>query len=398
VQAEEGPTPVALAGADASECADQADEDQPARRRRQLAITDTGESFDDHAPLPGSTQILSVAELPLKSFDEVDGIWLHSSDRAERPANTFDVSKGAQDRVEEHEADQQASPAVTHAIASDDIDADAEGRSNRLFETYVRRVNVGIGSNDPDAPAPGFVSVLDGEAHATHEHRDEPDAPRAADIHTGAEPSVDPAYANVDPAYANTAERIAAAPLDTLSHVELLERLALTIARRRLEAAQQSPAPVMSAPAEPVWFSAPQTVAASGDMPASLRPHWMDADDEDEALPAIVPPRTMRSKADPEADAVADVTTQGVAVRMDEVTPGEDPQLLAEGYSSLLGMTKPSVRQVFGKSGAPDPATVSPLPTARAFDAPQSGEPLPDQTEQALRAALATLRRMSGAA
>ena len=402
-QVEDGPSEVALFGAAPSANTAEAEVDQSVRRRRQLAIIDTAETFDDQAPLPGSAQILSVAELPLKSFDEVDGIWLHSSDRAEPNAGETPADHD-QDGIlelagEKLDTVEPSAPAPV-ILADEDVSEPAAGaRGNRLFDSYVRRVNAGIGSNDSEIPAPGFVSVPDDLSEPATRHC-EASVLATDEPVSGGPPAAEPdTEFATDAVYANTAERIATAPLDALSHVELLERLALTIARRRREAAQSSEAAATPAPAEPVWFSAPQSVAANGDMPAALRPHWMDGDqDDDDALPAIAPPRTITMAADRTGDQPARAAGED-APPIEEIAMPQDPRVLAQGYSSLQGMTKLGVHQVFDRSGAADvPATGSPMPAARAFDAPQADEPLPDQTEQALRAALATLRRMSGAA
>lgn len=400
VQAEDAPSPVALFGAERT---DEVEEEQPARRRRQLAIMEASDSFDDHAPLPGSNQILSVAELPLKSFDEVDEIWLHSSDRA-RP-RTEDSADRPQESDGADEAQQLDAAAPVAALPPSFDDAEDEhedvaipvdGSGNRLFDSYVRRVNASVGSDDPHMPAPGFVSVPDTETPPAAETQ-HPQVAASVDQPTldsplAPEPATDTAFVNT--AFVNTAERIATAPLDMLSHVELLERLAQTIARRRAVSEQASQVAAMpAAPAEePVWFSAPQTVAAQGALPAALRPHWQDdADEDDDALPAIATPRSMT------------MTSVSPVEEPTGASTPQDPEVLDQGYSSLLGMTRMGNRQVFGRNDAPTASVVPSEPAAvpsvpRAFDAPKSSEPLPDQTEQALRAALATLRRMSGAA
>jgi hypothetical protein len=409
-RAEEDASPVGMFGADQSATAEEEPSEQPLRRRRQLALMPQDDAFEDQAPLPG-TQILSVAELPLKSFDEVDGIWLHDSDRA-APVKPASFAPEAADGATHDDPVLAGAPdderletfaQVAREIASDDAPDEANGRSNRLFETYVRRVNAGVGSNDGDLdPAPGFASV----PASDHE-----DAPAMLDLDRTAEalPVTHDAPARSDqPAYANTAERIATAPLDALSHVELLERLAQTIARRRAQYAQASAqasaassetvaaAEPVEPPVAPPRFAPP--LAAAPELPAALRPHWAgDEDEQDDALPSTIPPRSITMKPVPAPIAPA----------------AQDDDILAEGYSSLQGMTKPGPRQ-FVRIDEAENAAVPPPPVVafpglqdvaataeperRTFDAPQSAEPPPDQTEQALRAALATLRRMSGAA
>lgn len=403
---------------------DDEDEVQPiARRRQQLALLDEDDSLDDQAPLPGNGPILDVAELPLKSFDEVDGIWLHESDRSsarEEPTPEKKQANGFAHDLRDDDEDHAERPGHGLDTASaDEANGASSKPNNRLFDSYVRRLNAGVGSNDSDATAPGFVSLrpieaVDGTAEvAAAENAAEPVA------------SQSPAFISAERtpdnlAYGNTAERIASAPLDELSHVELLERLAQTIARRRAErahASESAPAPALAA-AEPEEtlnvtvlprFAAPQPARAESDLPAALRPHWADLqdDDADDALPAYVPPRSI---AMPQSAA-----PQGLDAA--PVNDGDDNEILEEGYSTLRGISKPAFDPETDRGVEPEPADEpkpsrfafpvaqndSRIPSVgpagpRMFDAPQAGEAAPDQTEQALRAALATLRRMSGTA
>ena len=394
------------------------DEAQPiARRRRQLALLDEeNSSFEDHAPIPGTpptnSQILDVAELPLKSFDEVDGIWLHESDHTTFRKNTDSLA--SEPTAQEDDAqgastydleDAPTGVGSTEAHDPDETsahqpDSSASQSGNRLFDTYVRRLNAGVGSNDPHVAVPGFVSL---EPTA-----DDSDAVVGPAAPVAAEPLAEA------PAYSTTAERIASAPLDQLSHVELLERLAQTIARRRVQASQPvaSAALLQDVPEVAVLprFAAPQVVRPEGEVPASLRPQWamiQDDNDDDEALPAYVPARSI---------AVSRPAVAAPTIAL--VSPPHDEEKLEEGYSSLLGMTKPvldekgDVAERSDRIEAPQPArfaqpgrqddTLAPAAATsvgpRVFDAPQTDKAQPDQTEQALRAALATLRRMSGSA
>lgn len=416
---------------------DDGDEVQPiARRRQQLALLDDDDSTDNEPPVPVNGHILDVTELPLKSFDEVDGIWLHESDRSTPPrdyepqgahangsmpdlsANVADVAEFLED-----------ARADAHAGSIDG----APRKSNiPLFDSYVRRLNAGVGSNDSDATAPGFVSL---EPIAAIQDDDLGDIGEAPALEQNGEAKVaqpsPPSGSQPTPTYGNAAERIASAPLHDLSHVELLERLALTIARRRAE---------RSAPAEPAFDRVPVTPAAEqaapeetrlSDMatvtvlprfaapparsesvvPAALRPHWADMQDDDDALPAYVPPRSIASpKAAQRPDPLAPADAKAADPEV------EKAELLEDGYFSLRGMSKatpdtatttadepehddkrPLPRFAFPMRQA-DIAPPSPAAGPRMFDAPQGSEPVGDQTEQALRAALATLRRMSGTA
>lgn len=161
-------------------------------------------------------------------------------------------------------------------------------------------------------------------------------------------------------------------------------------------------------------------------LPAALRPvGYEDFDDTDDGLPGYIPPRHigMAGSANPLADMVED-------------EPGEadddETRVLEEGYSSLLNLSRPGATQhefvrieepesdeiepvvIFPgeevrSAGAPfsgpapvketEPQSATAAPAAhegRLFDAPAKANA--EETERALRAALATLQRMSGAA
>ncbi|WP_232495080.1 hypothetical protein [Novosphingobium kaempferiae] len=296
----------------------------------------------------------------------------------------------------------------------------------------------------------------------------------------------------------SAADRIADAELEHLSPVELLERLAVAMQRRRdaareeaarleaarLEAAQAEAeqeearraaeaaaaapvtapfaAPVVEqafdddhghadygfvettlpdAPAEPTWPSA---------VPSALRPVELEPiDADDQPLPGYLPPRhialaPLQGDA-PEAGFTPNAAFEAIpfpsspfsGAEVEDDEEAEDDVVLQQGYSSLLNLSRHSaVRKPFLQFGEPDEAgdeeahATPVLPTAygeensiepapfgrpmlapapqeglsdpapmaeeRAFDAPGRNDP--EATERALRAALATLQRMSGAA
>ncbi len=185
-------------------------------------------------------------------------------------------------------------------------------------------------------------------------------------------------------------------------------------------------------------------------VPAALRPVGLSGFDEeyDDAVPGYIPPRRIVMPNAPESHDAADRPLAGLAGGH-QFTPGEDDEdeetalaefddnefaddgqdqveedVLEEGYSSLLNLQRraeprPSLIGIDGETSEMDlesgehseypipvdPATTGeagssfappPLPGARLFDPP--GRPDPAETEKALRAALATLQRMSGAA
>lgn len=345
---DDGDSPVALFGAARQAEADVALDDEeepeslPTTRRRQLSVIAHEERFDDHAPVPGASPILNVADLEIESFDAAleDDAWVRRSEpvQVETPA--------------------QAEPAL-----GQDTQPDEPKPSNRLFEAYVR-AGPGKPTAEAEVPTPGFELLP----------RDENIAGAASDaiapapaVHTIAADQEPPAAKNM-----TAAERIASAPLDALSHLELLERLALTIARRRATKAQSSESPLAGEPQAPV--------TPVVELPAALRA--VPTAPDDDALPGYVPPRHIGRT---------------------------DDQALAAGYSSLRGLTRPVLAESPENAESPTAQPVIAFPgtgelqdqqrpgpaAPRAFDAPGATS---DRTEQALRAALATLQRMSGAA
>lgn len=269
----------------------------------------------------------------------------------------------------------------------------------------------------------------------------------------------------------HAAERIAAADLEDLSHIQLLERLALAMEqeRRRTTAAGQNgaeldgPAPsdrsadtpeiplpnfatlAFSAAESPLPrlasiapFAAPlrpveDGQAEAGDfvrsatprIPAGLRPVAFDAfahDDGDETLPGYVPPRHISLAAPLSAQLGSTQEPNGTTGEVASDRPAsymsfdslsadlhyaeaaeddEEDAVLAKGYSSLLNLTRAAPRQSFVRlENADSPGGELSEPVGsndhRPFDPPSHSDP--DETDKALRAALATLQRMSGAA
>ncbi|CDO36756.1 hypothetical protein [Novosphingobium sp. KN65.2] len=189
---------------------------------------------------------------------------------------------------------------------------------------------------------------------------------------------------------------------------------------------------------------------AAQQVPAALRPVGLDSFDEGEALPGYIPPRHIgellktkpaapsapvmdyddEAEADGEfAEDYADAQYADYAEAEDEAE--DEEEVIDEGYSSLLNMSRAVPRQPFVRIGEPEtdegiqpmvifpgdeparteyrfdgtqaqheateqPSMPSEFQARRPFDAP--GRQDTDQTERALREALATLQRMSGAA
>ncbi len=264
------------------------------------------------------------------------------------------------------------------------------------------------------------------------------------------------------------AEALLAAPLASLGVVQLAERLALAISRRRTgaEAAVYAPleanrpeaeadavnepeertslisCEVVADPAPVVPEMAP-TIITPPALPAAFRPFSFDDADDDEPLEPLLPPRrfTMAAPA-VQAEKAESTFAVGGAETSLPAEAADEPQ--DDGFGSLLGM-KPSTRPGFVRIDEPvdedapvEPVVIFPgqtqriMPAAnpaagsvapRPFDAPPSSsapitlgaqhspsapiriqsasaqQPADAQeTERALKAALATLQRMSGAA
>ncbi|TYC90060.1 hypothetical protein [Novosphingobium sp. BW1] len=402
------------------------------------------------------------------------------------------------------------------SAAAPDTDVPA-APGQRLFDAYSQAIAA-------KTAAPGF-SLLP--------HKDEASAESAEswdEIPTVSEPAVtdQPGSAPTAPANApevmpfaaaamaeftagagprSGAERIAARELDELSPIELLERLALAMTRRReteaRDAAKETPeepasepssrsAPAMPAPYSPETaaeapqvptpsaeeeappvalargpFAAPNSEATTPEpsaheaaqttpekahaakpgMPAAMRGIDFDAfeDDDDEALPDYIPARLIRAPEPPSAPSPAPFAAPaGLAPAEPEENDAEEESVLEQGYSSLLGLSRqaqdaPSFVRIEEPEGhdeiepvvifpgeearsqaahtssdAPRPFDAAPAgdseplafprqlqadashPQPRRFDAPAREDA--EETEKALRAALATLQRMSGAA
>jgi len=274
-------------------------------------------------------------------------------------------------------------------------------------------------------------------------------APEAlAEAQTPSEPAIAPEPAGhpeetvAAPVDAVAAERIAGAPLDDLSHVELLERLALSMQRKRSGAA---PAPAVE-PVENSLSLEPQPEAAGSVamhesnglpepppvpvIPAALRPIGLDDDDDGDHLPAFVPPRHFGltqqftvpapAPAPAEEEVLAEAPVEPPAP---VATESGDADELEEGYSSLLSLSRSTAGQqrfIRIEEPAPLSAEIEPVvifpgkepvsgnaPFARPSGA-AAAQPAnpgddrnqrdPEETDRALRTALANIQRMSGAA
>lgn len=263
-------------------------------------------------------------------------------------------------------------------------------------------------------------------------------------------PVAPPAEPDSGPVASVAAERIVAAPLDKLSHVELLERLALSMRAKRGAASVPEPAETVFASGtdEPararidvgelaqtsnISLAPPVPV-----IPAALRPIGFDEVDEADHLPTFVPPRYFAQvhygdgevrQAAPDAPSeqqeVVQADTQSEpqaadALRHVEVAEADE---LEQGYSSLLSVSRPGagpqrfvrIEEPANHSAEIEPVVIfpgkEPISGEGPFTRPREAantQPIdhaverlaqdPQETDRALRAALANIQRMSGAA
>ncbi|MEE4451931.1 hypothetical protein [Novosphingobium resinovorum] len=460
------------------------------------------DSFDE-APAeavfhrPAAFQSAAPEPVAAEDIDESDNLpaWLDAESAWRDPAPGFTSQRGVfttppgaqvfQAQLEAaEEAGQKASGAETEVTAP---------IGSRLFEAYSRElspraddsVSVSISGAEPGfkllprLPQGDWTAQNDTEAAPSDTQQDEKaeaaddsavDAPAFAP-HVAAAEEVDPAplaqAAEEAPFEAHgAADRIVRTDLGSLSQVELLERLALAMERRREEARRAAEAVAIVPEAVVAPFAAPvighevaegfvetqpqepeaawPPVSPVAAMPTTLRPVGLDpiGDDHAEPLPGYVPPRHigLASQADgygeeaPGFDPHAAIPFPSSPFTADPEAEDEDEDVvLQQGYSSLLNLSRhAAVRKPFLQFGEPDEAgdeiahatpvvsaedaadatdepapfgrpvllpdpvgEAPPEPEERPFDAPRND---PEATERALRAALATLQRMSGAA
>lgn len=367
--------------------------------------------------------------------------------------------------------------------------APRETISNHLFDAYSREIAPLAVTADQledmpeDRPPSIFAQPTESGLNAGPDRGAQGETP-AAEAHAE-EPAlghrpVEQALARMpDIAHeSHAAERIASAELDALSPVELLERLALAMARQRSKIAQapvpepeeQAAIPVSTTP-EPASFEMPPldaATAAAADshealeeapdkaavqpvfaarepcfqasaseseenevltdapLPQALRPVGYDSIDEEDALPGYVPPRHIGLS--PHAVGLASAETAPAPSDEEGDESDEEGEVLEEGYSSLLDLSRPvASRQRLIRIEEPEMDGIEPVvlfpgedalgtdvaaeaasPSAcqehdaqehdarRPFDGPGGQDT--DETERVLRAALATLQRMSGSA
>lgn len=215
------------------------------------------------------------------------------------------------------------------------------------------------------------------------------------------------------------------APLDGLGLVQLVQRLGATIERRR-EAMASADAQMPAAPPapSPVFAEAGLEPAAPEDAVQAMAAFFgaaPEAEPEQDApapRPAFLRALSLPEEAedeDEEADPDFSLPLRRSAGGGNDAAADDDE----DGYGSLLGMDNPfaAPKSGFVRVDEPDdepeltePAVVFPgqeqhASHTRLFDPPGNGgapaasaPPVPADADAALRAALATLQRMSGAA
>lgn len=435
------------------------------------------------------------------------------------PNTAQGIGKPAEQDADSQAAEQVSEPLDTHhqaqifrlPLETAQNEAGGPARAGQgLFDAYSQalaaRANEAasapsaiatLGQGEPDADAkPGFSLLA---------HNDEPAiGPADASPLPGNHSSmpIGNTGARSEAEARSAAERIAQAELGELSHLELLERLALAMSQRREELHRESmaqPAPEPQAQAQsfaPVAMTpdseTPEAPFSSGNeqpetppvltrmnsadapeitamvppfhngpegptnakqdfseselsdsgpaqpaVPAAMRPVDFEAlEEEDDHLPGYIPPRHIGggvSGPAPVSKPAADLDAADEAE-----SEHEEERALEQGYSSLLNLSRPAPeRQEFIRieeaetSDEIEPVVIFPGEEAQAtggfirriepvnpvseqgepaqnapfaqgsdgkrpFDAPH--RQTAEESEQALRAALATLQRMSGAA
>lgn len=489
-------------------------------RRRALALAEpTGPDYArNNAPLPGGEDVPMAA-----CFDNDDGDVL---DLAEALPEETLVSEHV---VPEYDGTVPVSPAVAeqedpepleYAYTRDAPEVEAgptwvprlfeQGGPARRFAQPGTSASAAPSAHDDEMPIPRLIGADPVAPAAELEEDDRGLPPRNLGRHFGApavasDPIMEPAATiklsapaaprpepdkgslfAIPAASGSAAEHLRSTPLDNLSQLELIERLALSMQQRRAaaEAAAaaaarvepESPAiadrqaeelprfgfeprtPLALDEPPPTFAPAPEFMPLAAPfaraIPAALRPIGFDpepAEDEgaDDLVPRFAFARPVSEvPAMPEQPPVPTAYQLAVDLAGEREDADELEEAVVEGenFSSLLDLNRIPQRQpliridepmdedapiepvvVFPGQGsrpfaAPAPAAVAASATAapalerpapsqpglRRFDSP-AAEPAaaahtaaprqdPEETERALRAALATLQRMSGAA
>lgn len=434
-------------------------------RRRALALAEPTEPdyAQNHAPLPGGetpvaacfdndhAEVLDLAEalpeeIPMETFVPKPDPFVRTSPAVIEPGHAPEVGAAAAQvsRPFDQSGDARrfAQPATAAPPPSSSMPrlmaADPLGAMDRAEEDDrglpPRNLGMRFGS-------PASASLAPAEVEAAPE----------SDEMLPPHPTPEAAAPALRPVSGSAAERLRSIPLENLSQLELIERLALSMQQRRdaAEAAAtlapaepQGPLPMEAAldtlprfgfePRTPLPldellapFAAAQGTPIASSIPAALRPIGFDAEPAEEEAADDLLPRF----------AFAQAVNDGPS----DEPQREDGDVNGASFSSLLEVGRTPLRQPLIRIEEPideqapiEPVVVfpghgsrpfaAPAPTATAFE--PATEPLdeaagrrfdppgvaaqaaaaaapqqdPEESERALRAALATLQRMSGAA
>ncbi len=386
-------------------------------RRRSLAISDEGSrsEYHDFAPLPGGTagfpepQVLDLTEIDLGEFAEI------TEPDADYPAAVLDVQPPQARQIFGRPPVLDAAPDDFPPFTAPPADFSAPAAA---FTPPAPALLTNIALPEGSAAEQIVSAPLDslGLVGLTERFALSLQRRREAAEHAVAQVAVPEVVAAVPEA----ADPVAVPPAGVDVVLPCFARMGLP----------DFAAPVEAAPSIPMA------------MPASLRPldFGDPADDDDEDYASFLPLRKMSMPVAPPFEEPPTVVVEDSIVEEPEAEAASDDDIDEDdGYSSLLGLSQTaSPRQQFVRieepevltaeiepvvifpgqaarnSASPAPAAIVPseVTSLRRFDAPSSaaiGQPIaasaptaaaPDaeETERALRAALATLQRMSGAA
>lgn len=429
-------------------------------RRRALAIEEEADEFHmfEIAPLPGGQPPVfhePVVETYVSPVEEPQALDLSSFEPLPPTAEPI-VEQAAIDPGP-RQVFQPTAPAPTQSEPAPPIE----------LPSFAAPVAPPIDFLRPNEVAAATIGAQPIDFSRPHAQAFPEPAPFAAPMPEGA-PVVAPQHAEVAvsetaPSARDSGTGAVAAALDDLGLIELTERFAQTLRRRRekLSGADVStPAAPAPAPVETAATSTGPEPASAPALPAFMRPIDLDAfdDDDDDSINQL-PLRKFAPLG--ETAAAPEPATPDVAVgEAEDAEVADEAVIEAGGYSSLLDLVKqPEQYPQFVRIEEPDPASdaiepvvifpgqaaclgqtpVQPAPFAapvanfeapsatpaaapaepvapaasglRPFDSPDAARPGqavaaaapatvqdPAETERALRAALATLQRMSGAA
>ncbi len=429
-------------------------------RRTQLAIPDDGHGeveYYDNAPVPGAAQILDVSQFGIEGFEPetqqtADRDPAHALPAAEeRPGEPAFLPGPAYDEAPE-EPVAAAAPEPEEILTAAPVLPRLAGEEAIVATSLAPAEEAARPLFERAGPASLFAQPLN--ARVSEVRWQDGNAPEQPEVAPANPAAPDPATPTGDN---SAAQRIASARLDDLAPIELLERLAISLREKRSRAAlaasplptdpdidaqaqseESHPAAEMTIDhdagpeldAEPESLEAEDLAIAPAappvpTIPAALRPVGLEPDDEEDDLPSFIPPRRIGGPG----QAYSAPTAPAPSPDSGETSAAEPD--LEGGYSSLLNLSRAASQahnpaQRFVRIEEPEPLTDEIEPVV-VFPAQMPGTPAathdtgtneagsgdaiekpepdstangPDreETERALRSALANIQRMSGAA